>query len=65
MMRRGNLVKFATTSFCYYLGRYGTMEAVLDSGVIGILLSDSQTGLEILVGTDIYVGIDPLDIEIV
>ena len=65
MMRRGNLVKFATTSVCYYLGRYGTMEAVLDSGVIGILLSDSQTGLEILVGTDIYVGIDPLDIEIV
>lgn len=41
------------------------MEAVLDSGVIGILLNDNQTGMEILVGTDIYVGVNPLDIEFV
>ena len=65
MMCRGNLVKFTTTSFCYYLGRYGTMEAVLDSGVIGILLNDNQSGMEVLVGIDIYVGVDPLDVEFV
>ena len=65
MMCKGNLVKFITTSFCYCLGRYGTMEAVLDPGVIGIFLNDNQTGMEVLVGFDIYVGVDPLDVEFV
>ena len=41
------------------------MEAVLDSGVIGILLNDNQSGMEVLVGIDIYVGVDPLDVEFV
>jgi hypothetical protein len=41
------------------------MEAVLDPGVIGIFLNDNQTGMEVLVGFDIYVGVDPLDVEFV
>jgi hypothetical protein len=41
------------------------MEAVLDQGVIGILLNDNQVGMEVLVGYDIYVGVNHLDVEFV
>jgi len=62
MICYGPLVKFTKASFYCCLNLIKSVQAVLESGVIGNTVGESNSGLEILVGFEIFTGIMPQDI---
>ncbi len=60
MIRRHDLVKFVGPSACKYFGRYGTQDALVEDGTLGIVLSTVQHPYmyhyvcELLIGSEIF-----------